>query len=152
MGFFMRRSLALISATAESVSFDERQVDRLVALGRQVGGDVDLHHHARALGRHHHRPVEQARFEEMDRLRPHLPGEDVVDLLARHGRHRQLRAVLHGVEPVVAVGVVEDQRALGADHLDPGGGEVRIAGRQAPAAADHDQHAVVHGHGRPLLS
>ena len=58
-------------------------------------------------------------------------------------------AVRHRVEPVVAMGVVEDQRALGAGDLDPGGAVVRIARRQVPAAADRHQHAVVHGDDRP---
>src|SRR5881394_842094 len=45
----------------------ERKRDHFVALGRKVGGHVDLHHHARVLGRDHHWPVVDHRFEEMDR-------------------------------------------------------------------------------------
>ena len=104
---------------------------------------------ARAFRRHHRRRVAQHAFEEVQRLRRHLPGIDVVDPFARHGRHRILRAVLHGVEPVGALGVVEEQRAFGAGDLDRGGAVVRIARRQVPAAADRHQHAIVHGHGAP---
>ena len=125
----------------------QRQIDRLVAVGGQVGGRVGLHHHARAFRRHHHRLVLDAGFEEMDRLRPHAAGEHVVDLLARHGRHREHLAGLLGVEPVVALGVVENERAVGAGDLDPGRAVVRIALREIPAAADHHHHAVVHRHG-----
>ena len=37
---------------------------------------------------------------------------------------------------LVALGVVEEQRAFGAGDLDRGGAVVRIARRQVPAAAD----------------
>ena len=73
----------------------------------------------------------------------------MVDLLARHGRQGKADAVGRGGEPVVALAVVEEQRAFGAGDLDPGGAVVGIAGRQVPAAADGHQHAVVHGHGGP---
>ena len=146
-GFFfgMRRQ-----AAARFAGAPQREIDRRVALGRQVGGDVDLHHHARVLRRHQHRPVVDHRLEEVHRLRRHRPGVGVLDRLARHGRHRQLHALLHRVQHHVAVGVVDDHRALGADHLDPGGGEVRIARRQAPAAADHEGEAAVHRDRDPL--
>ena len=72
----------------------------------------------------------------MDRLRPHAAGEHVVDLLARHGGHREHLAVLRGVEPVVALRVVEHQRAFGAGDLDPGRAIVWIADGEIPAAAD----------------
>jgi hypothetical protein len=43
--------------------------------------------------------------------------EDVVHLLARHGRHWVDRPVRDGVQPIISVRVVEDQRALGARDL-----------------------------------
>ena len=85
----------------------------------------------------------------MDGFRTHLPGEDVVDLLARHGGHGKARALRDRAQPVVALRVVEDQRALRAGDLDPGPAIVRIGRRQVPSAADHDEHAVVHRHRRP---
>ena len=85
----------------------------------------------------------------MDGFRSHLAGEHVVHLLARHGRHRKAGAFRHRVEPNVAMGVVEHERALGAGDLDPGGAEVGIARRQVPAAADRHHRSVVHGHERP---
>ena len=125
----------------------QRQIDRRVAIGGQVGRRVGFHHHARAFRRHHHRLVLDAGFQEVDRLRPHAAGEHVIDLLARHGRHREHLAVLLRVEPVVALGVVENERAFGAGDLDPGRAVVRIVLREIPAAADHHHHAVVHRHG-----
>ena len=83
----------------------------------------------------------------MDGLRTHAAGEHVIDHLARHGRHREFLAFRRRVEPVVARGVVEHQRALGAGDLDPGRAVVREALREIPAAADHHHHAVVHRHG-----
>src|ERR671931_452336 len=47
--------------------------------------------------------------------------------------------------------VVHHHRTIGADHLDPRGGEVWVAERQAPAAANHHRHAVVQGDHHPLL-
>src|SRR5258706_2538000 len=127
----------------------ERQGDGLVALGGEVGGHVDLHHHARVLGLHHHLAVVHHCFEEVHRLRRHRPGVGVLDELAGHGRHRQLHALLHRVDDDVLVAVVHHHRALGADHLDPGGGAVLIAEPQGAGAADHHRHAVCHGHPPP---
>ena len=146
-GLMPARYFALRSAMAAIVSLVSGRLDRLAAVGRQVRGGVGLHHHARAFRRHHHRLVLDAGLEEMDRLRSHAAGEHVVDLLARHGRHREYLAGLLGVEPVVALGVVENQRAVGAGDLDPGRAVVREALREIPAAADHHHHAVVHRHG-----
>ena len=46
------------------------------------------------------------------------------------------------------MGVVEHERAFGAENLHPGRAVVRIARRQVPAAADDGDHAVVEGHDR----
>ncbi len=46
--------------------------------------------------------------------------------------------------------VIDHDRALGADHLDPGGRKIRVAERQAPAAADDEGQAAVHRHRHPL--
>src|SRR3954471_16219048 len=40
----------------------EGKRDHLIALGGKIGGHVDLHHHARVLGRDHHRTVVDHRF------------------------------------------------------------------------------------------
>src|SRR6185437_14311011 len=69
------------------------------------------------------------------------------DLLTWHGGHRKHLTIRHGVEPVVALGVVEHQRAFGAGDLDPGRAVIRVAHRKIPAAADHHHHAIVHGDG-----
>src|SRR4051794_18087335 len=60
----------------------ERQLHRLVRLGREVGSHVDLHDHARVLGRDQHRPVERDGLEEMHRLGGHRAGERMLDELA----------------------------------------------------------------------
>ncbi len=122
----------------------ERQVHRLVAVGGEVRRRVGLHHRTCAFRRHHRRGVADAGLEEVDRLRAHAAGVHIADLLARHGRHRELLAALHRVEPMVARGVIEDQSAIGAGDLHPGGAVVRIARRQVPAAADHHHGAIVH--------
>ena len=46
--------------------------------------------------------------------------------------------------------VVDDDRAVGADHLDPRRREIRITGRQRPAAADDDRDAAIHREHDPL--
>ncbi len=48
------------------------------------------------------------------------------------------------------MGVVDDERAFGADELDPCHRKIRICGRQAPARADHERNAAVHGDGDVL--
>src|SRR5262245_332624 len=95
----------------------QRQVHRCTGLGREVGGAVGLHDHAGVLGRHHGGAIENAGLEKVDGLGSHLSGEHVIHLLARHGRHRELGVPLDRVEPVVAVGVVKDEGALGAGNL-----------------------------------
>src|SRR5262245_611604 len=49
----------------------ERQVDRLVAVGGEVGGGVGLHYGARALGRDHDRRIADAGLDEVNGLRAH---------------------------------------------------------------------------------
>ena len=46
----------------------------------------------------------------------------------------------------IGAAVVDEQRAPGADELDPGARIIGIAGRQDPAGADREDDAVVHGH------
>src|SRR5437764_13028045 len=46
----------------------EWQRDDLVALGGEIGGHVDLHHHARVLGGDHHWPVVHHSLEEVHGL------------------------------------------------------------------------------------
>src|SRR5580698_6989672 len=109
-----RAILLLELGDAGNCFVGQRQIDRLVAIGREVRRAVSLHHAPRALRRHHDRGVADAGFEEVYRLRPGAAGIDVIDKFAGHGRHRKFLPMRDGVEPVVALGVVEEQRALGA--------------------------------------
>src|SRR5882757_3759123 len=72
----------------------EWEADRLSRLRRKIRGEIALHDPARPFRRYHGRLIPQDAFEEVHRLRAHLPGVDVIDPLSRHGRHRILRSVL----------------------------------------------------------
>src|SRR6476660_7204089 len=87
----------------------QRQIHRLVSIGRQVCSAVGLHHTPRAFRRYHHRGVADAGLQEMDGFRAHAASKDVGDPLTRHGGHRKLLTALLGIEPVVALGVIEKQ-------------------------------------------
>ena len=80
----------------------------------------------------------------MQRLRADAAGVNMIDPFAGHGRHCEFLAALGGIEPVVALGVVEGERAFGAGDFDPGRTVVRIARREIPAAANHHHDAVIH--------
>src|SRR5262249_58914171 len=83
--------------------------------------------------------------QKRDRFRTYAAGNHVVDPLPWHRRHGELLAVLFSIEPVVALGVIEEQRTLRAGDLDPGRAIIWIAWRQVPATANHHGHAIVHG-------
>ena len=87
------------------------------------------------LGAHHHRPFVDDGFEEMHRLRRHRPRVRVLHELPGHRRHGQPQAVLDRLQHDVAVRIVHDDRAVGADDLDPRRGKVGIAWRIAPGSS-----------------
>src|SRR5436305_3581952 len=85
----------------------KRKCHWLVEFGRQIGGDIELHHTTRLFGRHQNRPVQNHRLDEMRGFGRHRPGIDMPDLLAGHRRHRKHGAVFRGVQHHVAMRVVD---------------------------------------------
>src|SRR6266540_6910755 len=128
----------------------ERQGDGAIALRREISGVRHFHDLASLLRRDEYRAVEGDRLDEVDGLRLHRALVDVADRLAGHGGERQHHALAHRVQHDVAMGVVDEQGALGAVELDGGRREVRVARWQSPARTDGERGPVVHGHHDPL--